>query len=374
MHFLLLLFSFFFSAFILCCYFTWRSIPTQNDTKEIGVQKLSVIIAARNEEKNILSCLEALSKQDYPSSLTEFILMDDQSQDGTCSLIQEFIASHRTMDIHLYNLSAGQGGSKKDAITFAISKVKNDIILMTDADCLMPYTWISSMINFFTKSNAHFVAGPVSIENENNIFSKVQSLEFMGLVGIAACGIQWRLPIMCNGANLMFSKKAFLDLGGFESTKKLASGDDTQLLIKMSKHKPESVFFLKDRKAIVNTRGSLDMNEFVQQRKRWAGKIPFALSAFTISIAVLSWLTHAFLLWALVEGVYKTQLDTYFVISLFPVLVSELLLLNSMSEFFKKRSLLWLFLPIQIFYWIYIVLIGAIAPLGKFNWKGRITR
>lgn len=370
---ILLLLSIGFSAFLFWCYFSWRRIPEELAMGSISPTKLSVIIAARNEEKNIIKCLEALCNQDFPAQQVELIFVDDHSSDNTVVLIRQFINEHSDRTIKLLSLKNDEGSSKKDALTLGVSAATNDCILITDADCLVPSTWLSAMTRFFLAKNSQFLAGPVSIDSEKSLFAKIQSLEFMGLVGIAAAGIINKVPIMCNGANLMFSKKVFNEVGGFDSPEHFASGDDTQLLIKVSKLYPDSVHFLKDKRAIVRTEGAVSIEDFLQQRKRWAGKIPFALSTFTISVAILSWLTHAFLVLSLILGIIYS-LSLYFIASLGMIYTCEYLLLNSMARFFNKYSVLKLILPLQLFYWIYIVLIGAIAPLSKFQWKGRITR
>lgn len=359
-----------FCSFLLWSYFFWQTIPDERSDAFSSEQGLTVIIAARNEEKNILQCLNSLSGQNFPISATEILIVDDHSEEGTKNVVLEFISTHPGLNIRLIEMNEG-AASKKAAISKAITESRNEIILMTDADCIVPQTWISTMLQFYIGKNALFLAGPVLMDHGNSLFSKVQCLEFMGLVGIAAAGISSKMPIMCNGANLMFSKKIFHELGGFDSTRTLASGDDTQLLLKVSEYDPKRVFFIKDQDAIVITQTASGTKEFIQQRKRWAGKIPFALTPFTITIAVISWLTHAFLLLSLLLSVFYSDPDFLFILSVLLLITCELLLLNSIAGFFKKRFLLWLFLPAQFFYWIYIVLIGAIAPLGSFQWKGR---
>ena len=157
----------------------------------------------------------------------------------------------------------------------------------------------------------------------------------------------------------MFSKKMFNEVGGFNAPRKFASGDDTQLLIKASKLNKGGVHFLKDKRAIVFTKGAVSWEDFLQQRKRWAGKIPFALSSFTVSIAILAWFTHAFLLASLILGIIY-GLSPYFAVSLGLIYSCEFLLLNSMATFFNNHSILILILPMQLFYLIYILLIDII--------------
>jgi len=59
------------------------------------------------------------------------------------------------------------------------------------------------------------IAGPVCIHNEKNLLEKFQLLEFAGLIGIGAGAMANGKPVMCNGANLAYTKKIFNDVNGF---------------------------------------------------------------------------------------------------------------------------------------------------------------
>ncbi len=371
---LTLLFSGALSLFIFWCYLSWIRIPFFNMTNKTSGISVSIVIAARNEENNIIACLNQIHKQDYPLSMFELIVVDDQSSDGTFSLVTKFAEEHPKLNLRLIKMSDHTLGSKKDALSIGISQSKFKTILVTDADCLPALTWLSTMVQCYQSKDARFLAGPVILAAAPGFFGKIQSLEFMGLVGIAAAGISKSVPIMCNGANMMFSKSVFTEVGGFDSTQKLVSGDDTQLLLKVAQKYPDKIFFNKSRNAIVSAAVQNGLSDFIEQRKRWAGKIPFALTSFTIGIAAIAWLAHVFLLFSLVLAFYNQELNPYFVLSSALLVGCEFILLNSMATFFQRRDVLWLFLPVQIFYWIYIVLIGAIAPLGTFKWKDRTSR
>ena len=52
--------------------------------------KISIIIAARNEEKRILPTLQSLQKLIYPSNLFEIIFIDDASNDNTPKIINAY--------------------------------------------------------------------------------------------------------------------------------------------------------------------------------------------------------------------------------------------------------------------------------------------
>src|SRR5450755_2080066 len=67
----------------------WEMIPNfkPRDTITGSDTKIAVIIAARNEEKNIQSCLKALAAQDYPATFYQVIVVDDHSTDQTWNVL-----------------------------------------------------------------------------------------------------------------------------------------------------------------------------------------------------------------------------------------------------------------------------------------------
>src|SRR4051812_19154096 len=77
--------------FILFCWIGWRRIPVQQTLTYNPSTSVSVIIPARNEQQNILNCIEDLAGQDYPSAMYEIIVVDDHSTDDTAELVDEFI-------------------------------------------------------------------------------------------------------------------------------------------------------------------------------------------------------------------------------------------------------------------------------------------
>jgi cellulose synthase/poly-beta-1,6-N-acetylglucosamine synthase-like glycosyltransferase len=89
------------SCFLLLAYFalllyyrkSWVSIKEYHPSKkspENNLPFVSIIIAARNEEKNIGNCIQSIIDQTYPQNKFEVIITDDHSKDNTVYIIQSF--------------------------------------------------------------------------------------------------------------------------------------------------------------------------------------------------------------------------------------------------------------------------------------------
>lgn len=372
---LTLFFSLLYGLFLIWCLIHWRRLLRRKKISAKKFPSASILIAARNEGLNLESCILSIAIQKFEGDFPEIIIVDDHSSDNTTAIAEQLMKEFPALPLKIIRLPDHVSGSKKEAIAWGVKHASSDWILVTDADCRPAAGWLKSMLSTAADGNTEFIAGPVRYAYSSTSFlQQVQALELMGLVGIAAAGISSGRPIMCNGANMAFSRKAFLEVNGFGGKNSFVSGDDTQLLLKITARNKNAVAFNINREAIVNTDSLQEAASLWEQRKRWAGKIPFTLSAFTVSVAVLAWCTHAALLAGISLFMSGKAGMTLLLPALLVKLITEFMLLINLSDFYKERKLLWLFLPAQIVYLPYIVLIGITAPFLTFRWKGRLTK
>ena len=98
-------------------------------------------------------------------------------------LVNEFIVVNQDKTFRLIQLKEhGMQTYKKYAIAKGIESARGQLIITTDADCRFSPKWISSIVQQYEDSNVSMIAAPVCFHNEQTIFEKIQSLEFMGLV------------------------------------------------------------------------------------------------------------------------------------------------------------------------------------------------
>ncbi len=184
----------------------WGKLNYFHSTYDSPNHFLSVIIPARNEEKNIAALLNALSKQSYASDFFEIILVDDFSTDRTSQTVKNFSLPNLVL-IQPNTLS--QNSSKKRAIDTGIQHAKGEIIVTTDADCIPQPKWLETIKDCFVKNEAAFIAAPVKFSHDKTFLHIFQALDFLTLQGITAASVSSGFHMMCNGANLAYSKQAF---------------------------------------------------------------------------------------------------------------------------------------------------------------------
>ncbi len=349
-------------------------------TKEFVVKdfqpktKVAVIIAARNEEKNILNVVRDILAQNYPKELMEIFAMDDFSSDKTFELLNS-ISDSRLKIIQMKNEVNGERiSSKKKAIEIAISKTQADLIITTDADCRMKSEWLKNLVAAYELHGKQFIMGHVKYHGEKNLFQKMQALDFFGYTGIACGSLFWRMPALCNGANLAYSRKLFYELNGFGGNENIASGDDMFLMTKAFQKNPSSVFYLKSTESTVSTFASATWKEFLQQRIRWGSKSKhYTDFKITASLSVVFLFYLLMIIAAILSTAYCVLLTVFFFMFLSKCLV-DAIFLGSVANFFNRRKLMLIFLPAQIFHITYVLIAGVLSQLKTYNWKGRTNK
>ncbi|MFC2114202.1 glycosyltransferase [Bacteroidota bacterium] len=337
--------------------------------------KFSIIIPARNEEACIQDVLEDLISQDYPVDLFEIIVVDDASKDSTARLIREFQKENKSRFSNLTYilLSTDQANlsGKKAAITKGVEASVHKWIVCTDADCRINSTWLSTLASFIEKQKPVFVSAPVVFHNETTYFEKMQSLEFMSLIGIGAATISQGSPTMSNGANMAFKREVFAEVNGYSGNEHIASGDDEFLMHKIARTHPGRIKFLKSAEAMVRTRAKVSLDKFWEQRKRWVSKSRNYKNPMERGMQVFVWLFHLILLISLVVALFIPQVWTEFLLLFAIKIVAELVFVFPLAKFFKKQEFLIYYIPAAFLYIFYVVFVAFAGSFGKFYWKGR---
>jgi len=356
----------------------WRALSYfKPKIKSENSTTLSILIPARNEAQNIGKTLDAILAQNYPSHLFEIIVIDDHSTDDTATIVEQYLQQHSNLHlIRLANFDMGNTQSfKKKALEIAIQQATNQLIVTTDADCIMGGNWLSLIADYYRINKPVFIAAPVIFYDEKNTFQRFQSLDFIGMMGVNGAGIFRNFQHLCNGANLAYEREAFYSVGGFEGIDNLASGDDLMLIQKMAKHYPTRIAFLKNVDAATFATPKRTLHDFMSQRVRWATK--------TTSYSDL----RVTLTWALI-WLFCVSIPMSFVLSIFfgemllAFAISQLLV-KAMMDYFFLRSVavsldrkdlvsMRVYLPSIFLELAYIILIGALGNVvKKYDWKGR---
>ncbi|MGM1428704.1 glycosyltransferase family 2 protein [Sphingobacterium lactis] len=351
----------------------WMRLPYFQPNPSYPLAKVTVIIAARNEEANIGRTLDCIVGQEFPRELLEVIVVDDHSTDGTGNVVK----GYADRGVHLITLNEGNklNSYKKFAINKAIHASTGEIIVTTDADCRMGPRWLMNVVQYMQSQQKVMVSSPVCYDEEKSYFERLQTLEFLYLIGLGAAGIGNGNPTTCNGANLAYRKDLFFEMGGFNGIDQLASGDDELLLHKVAEKYADKIGFCKSKDAVVYTDAKENLKAFLNQRKRWASKSTKYKDKKVVVLGVCIWLFNLSLLVSVVLLLLGfTEARTLVIESLLMKMLVELAFLYPIVSFVDRKSLLWNLPLLTVIHSLYLVYIGIVGNIGKYDWKGRTVK
>ncbi len=163
----MILISVLFYGYIICillfviCFFKVKDFKSTITSEKTA---FSVIIPFRNEAKNLSNLLASIQQLKYSENLVEFLFVDDDSTDNSVEIINcHFECIRETSklgldsarpDIRVLNNKRVSNSPKKDAISTALKKAKNNWVITTDADCIVPENWLKTIDNFIQQNNA----------------------------------------------------------------------------------------------------------------------------------------------------------------------------------------------------------------------------
>ena len=104
--------------------------------------RVSILIAAFNEEKVIAERLKNIDDLDYDHSLIEVIVGSDKSSDQTNAILTEKVKEYPWLTIQLFNERRGKATILNDLIKFA----KYDIVVFTDANTVFKKDALKNLV------------------------------------------------------------------------------------------------------------------------------------------------------------------------------------------------------------------------------------
>jgi biofilm PGA synthesis N-glycosyltransferase PgaC len=219
------------------------------------------------------------------------------------------------------------------------------------------------------------LCGPVSYLPRNAMVSKAVELDLLSLTAMAGSTIQLRLPLLANGANMVYRKSAFNQLNGYDAKGGYdqASGDDIFLLKKIAEQPEYRIGYAKNRAALVETQMSPNLKAFVQQRIRWASKNKRTIGEPGSYLTFLLTLCYVFFAMSPIAAILFSSAGLWAL-----VLVTWMMkflvdygLFSSVSKTFQKEHLMKYLWLAELLHPYYIVFTAALSLILPYTWKDR---
>lgn len=218
--------------------------------------RISVIVAAKDEEPNVPAALSGLLASDYPN--LEVVFVNDRSRDRTGAVAEEFAKSDsRLTVVHIESLPDGWLG-KCHAMHHAAERATGEFLLFTDGDVLFEPDSLRLSVRYTLARNLdHFCLLPSMITNSYLERTIVALFGMMFLFGTQPWFQKLRLPQSYYGVGAFnLVRRTAYDCVGGHVPIRLDVLDDVKLGKLLYKHGYRAEFLLGDSKLRVRWQDS----------------------------------------------------------------------------------------------------------------------
>lgn len=188
---------------------------------------ISILLAVRNEEENIIECLEGLNNLDYPKDKYQVLIGDDQSTDGTRDICLKYIKEIDNFIYYSVPAKYSPSRGKARVLAYLAKKAIGDYYAITDADIKIPKKWLKGLLSYFESSkkysnnlkedkNIGIVSATSVVGNHSTFLGKMQGIDWLYFMGLLKSIDNLKLPSTAIGNNMMIKKEAYWETGGYE--------------------------------------------------------------------------------------------------------------------------------------------------------------
>jgi glycosyltransferase involved in cell wall biosynthesis len=236
---------------------------TSLDSRE--KESVTVVIAAHNERTNLKKIIPLLFKQDYPNF--DVMVINDRSYDGTKKVLEQLMAIYPKLRTVTVGYTPAHVTPKKYALTLGIKVAKNDVLLLTDADC-RPHTekWIELMTAPVRLEGKDFALGFSQYDSQKGFLNKWIQVETIWTAIQYFSFALWKSPFMGVGRNMCYRRSFFLDKKAFKGLWDIEGGDD-DLFVNLHANST-NVAVVVDPESITYSIPKTTWEEYFKQKKR----------------------------------------------------------------------------------------------------------
>jgi len=360
---------FFYGTIIVQLFYLWgifsRLAFFKSKNQARKPQPVSVVICAKNEYYNLKENLPLILEQDYPDF--EVIVVNDVSDDETYFLLKILSDQYPHLKIVNFVDNVNFFSGKKFPLTIGIKSAKNDIVLLTDADCKpQSMKWIEEMQSQF-HSGIEIILAYGKYKQEPGLLNKLIRFDTLNIamqyLSMALLG----MPYMGVGRNLAYRKNLFYRQNGFINHYKVKSGDD-DLFVNAAANKQNTKIMISAESHTISD-AKKTFTAWITQKRRHltSGKYYKLSTKLTLGLFSFTQLLFFICFAALISMNYTLLI----VPALFFLrLISQLIIYKRCMLKLNEKNFLFLLPFFELFFVIFnpiIVLINTISKPDK--WK-----
>ena len=237
---------------------------TQKPVSTANYLNMSIVIAMKNEVKNLENLFSSLKTQNYPQDKFEVILSDDHSTDNSYQKAVELAQGKNKFRVIKADNKKFPG--KKGALDLGITNARYPFIVITDADCIPANNWLAGYSEKFAE-NYEFLFGLAPFIQTKGIINKISRFENLRSTILTFALTKLRLPYSAAARNMGFKKSSYENLGGFSNTMQTISGDD-DLLIREAVNQNMKIGIVDLENSFVLSNSKTTFSEYLNQKAR----------------------------------------------------------------------------------------------------------
>jgi len=249
---------------------------------------ISVLVPARDEERNIEACLQSLQKQDYPHF--EILVLDDNSSDNTANIVERMVATDKRIQL-LRGETLPEGWAGKPFACYQLAeKARGSWLLFVDADTTHVPHMLRSVLDLALKFGASLLSGfPRQLATSLPQKVAIPVLYFVILSWLPLWWLQRSKkpkPSLAIGQFLLFPREEYWKIGGHEVVKSRIL-EDVWLGVEINRH--------GGRHVAVNLSPLVSCNMYRNVGAMWEGFIKWIYSVAAMSrVAVVALLVAGY--------------------------------------------------------------------------------
>ncbi|MEO8233028.1 MAG: glycosyltransferase [Ignavibacteriota bacterium] len=346
------------SVFSLIAIYNLFTAPVLNSNNNSSESRglVSVLIPARNEEKNIVKCINGIINQDYQH--TEIIILDDNSSDNTYKLAASFSSPKiRTLE----GKELPQNWLGKNWACHQLSQhAKGDYFLFVDADVEVKENVISLTINEIGKSNSALLS--IFPTQSIKTFGEYLIVPLMNwlLLTLLPLNSIYKFSnkdfVAANGQFMLWRKDDYLKIGGHQIVKdKIVEDMELARIAKSNNLKVKTL--LGGNQVFCRMYNSFDEAYSGFQKNFYSGFsigiiffliiisflfIVFTIPFFVMDDSLISWLPLLLLILTRISVSIRSKQSWFINLLLHPLQMIFMLWIGFISVIkFKNKSLVW---------------------------------
>jgi cellulose synthase/poly-beta-1,6-N-acetylglucosamine synthase-like glycosyltransferase len=235
-----------------------------NKNRSRFTPNVTVLVPARNEQHNIIQCLDSILSSKYPKCRLKVIIINDGSTDNTRDVVRSYITKTNRDRIRLIDQ---KNKGKAASLNYALKRyVKSPYVMCLDADSTLDKYAIYNEIQYFREKDVVAVAANVVINEQNTLLNLVQRFEYIISYSMKRAQNAYSIEYIIGGIGSMFRTKSLLQVGYYDTN---TMTEDIDLSMKFVSRGSRQNKLAYAANAIAYTESVQDVKSLISQRFRW---------------------------------------------------------------------------------------------------------